>query len=305
MQSPYKYADELSFPHMNKGVTTNAIMRDVLLALIPSAGAGIYYFGFPAFILMATAVAVCVITEYIWQRIFHIKVTVGDYSAAVTGLLLAMNIPATAPVLIIIPAGLFAIIIGKQVFGGIGNNFINPALTGRLLLMRLWPGYISGFASPNSMEYGALNSATVLYMGETCKLLLMAGFLYLIFRKRVSLQAPVSYLITVLLVVWLFAQNNFITSMGLKSGTQLFGGGLLLGAFFMVTDYSSVSTRGKIYFGIIAGLVTGAIRVWGNYPEGVYIGILVANCMAPLIEKLTKRHVYGTERIFLRKAKIE
>lgn len=272
MQTPYKYADETPFPHIKSKITTGSIMYDVFLALIPGAAAGVFYFGTNALLSMVITSVTCIITEYVWQRGTGSKVSIKDGSAAVSGLLLAMSLPSEIPYILLVSASIFAIIVGKQVFGGIGNNFLNPALAGRAMIMVLWPGHANNF-------YGKS------VMGGTYGLFLLAGFIYLLVKKRVGMQATVSYLLSVLLTLWIFGQNT----------ADLVGTGLLLGAFFMVTDYSSGSVRGKVWFGMTAGLLTGLISIGGNYREGIYVGILIANCLAPFIDKCVKEHVYGTK----------
>mgnify|MGYP000844867868 FL=1 len=310
---PTEVAHGLS-PHIRDRVTTKGIMSDVTIALTPAFLGSIYFFGIQSVIVVLTCVAACVFAEYIWQSLRKEQITAGDFSAVVTGMLLGMNFPVTTPIWVLVIASFFSIIVVKQMFGGIGQNFANPALMGRALVVLLWPGTISQYVATNHGGLDATSSATVLSLikggkeivdysywdmfignipgalGETSKLLLLLGFIYLCFRKIVSLTTSITYIITVVAITFIFGQDGFFTGDIL---TNLLGGGLLYGAFFMITDYASVAPRVKVTLALIAGIVTGIIRVWGIYPEGVCFGILVANCLSGLVERILPPHIYG------------
>lgn len=301
-------------PHITMDRSTKEIMQDVVIALTPAFLGSIYFFGINALILVLTAVTTCVLSEYVWQKIRREKLTVGDWSAVVTGMLLAFNVPATTPIWAVMVASVFAIIVVKQFFGGIGSNFANPALMGRALLLFLWPSTISGYVTTYHAGTDAISSATVLglyksgaqiteyskwdmfignipgCLGETSKLLLLIGFAYLCYRRVVNMAAAGAYILTVLLVTFIFSNE------GLFQGdilTNLLSGGLILGACYMMTDYASVAPRVKVILAVIAGLVTAGIRLWGKLPEGVSYGILVANCLSGLVDSIIKSHIYG------------
>ncbi len=301
-------------PHIEINRTTKVIMQDVIIAMIPALLGSIYFFGINSLILVLTAVTSCVLSEYIWQKTRKEQLTVSDCSAVVTGMLLAFNVPSTTPIWAVMLASVFAIVLVKQFFGGIGSNFANPALMGRALLIFLWPASISNYVTSYHAGTDAISSATVLSLyrtgadfsqyskwdmfignipgciGETSALLLLIGFAYLCYRRVVNLAATGAYILTVLIITFVFAQD------GLFSGdilTNLLSGGLILGACFMMTDYASVAPRVKVTLAIIAGLVTAGIRLWGMLPEGVSYGILVANCLSGLIEIIIRPHIYG------------
>lgn len=303
-------------PHITMDRSTKQIMQDVVIALVPAFLGSVYFFGINALILVLTSITSCVLSEYLWQKIRKEEITVGDWSAVVTGMLLAFNVPATTPIWAVMVASVFAIIVVKQFFGGIGNNFANPALMGRALLLFLWPGTISSYVTTYHAGADAVSSATVLGMyksgqqitefskwhmfignipgclGETSKLLLLTGFAYLCYRRVANIATTASYILTVLIVTFIFSPN------GLFNGdilTNLLSGGLILGACFMMTDYASVAPRVKVTLAIIGGLVTAGIRRWGMLPEGVSYGILVSNCLSGLVDSLIKPHIYGVK----------
>lgn len=303
-------------PHITMDRTTKEIMQDVVIALIPALLGSIYFFGINSLILVLTAVTTCVLSEYLWQKIRKEQLTVGDLSSVVTGMLLAFNVPSTTPIWAVMVASVFAIIIVKQFFGGIGSNFANPALMGRALLLFLWPASISNYVTTYHQGTDAISSATVLGLyksgaeiiefskwdmfignipgciGETSALLLLIGFAYLCYRRVVNIGATGAYIITVLLITFVFAKDGFFKGDIL---TNLLSGGLILGACFMMTDYASVAPRVKVTLAIIAGLITAGIRIWGILPEGVSYGILFANCMSGVVDMIIKPHIYGVK----------
>lgn len=302
-----------SSPHIRSDENVSKIMLDVLIALIPAFIASIFYFGIKSIILVVASVLSAVITEVACQKLMKKPITINDFSAVVTGVLLAFNIPSTAPIWIPVIGSAFAIAIGKQVFGGLGNNFINPALAGRAFLMACWLPQMTNFSAPLGID--AIATATPLAilkgtadtgaqlpglmdmfmgripgcLGETSALLLIVGGIYLIARKIISWRIPAAYIGTVA-VIALITEGSFNGML-----YHLFAGGLMLGAFFMATDYSSspITPKGKIIYGIGAGLLTMLIRKLGGYPEGVSYSILLMNVLAPLIDKYTGPKVFG------------
>jgi len=301
-------------PHLHKDESVSKIMWMVILSLIPAGAAGVFIFGPKALWVIILGVASALITEVILQALTKRKITILDGSAVLTGLLLAYNLPPQVPFWLPIVGSCFAIAIGKQVFGGLGQNIFNPALVGRVFLMASWPKYMTTFLKP----FDAVTSATPLALlkegkllgnisyldlflgkrggciGEVCILALLLGALFLFIRGYVSWHIPITYIFTVGLFTYIFGAK------GLLSGNWLFhilSGGLILGAFFMATDYvtSPLTRKGQIVFGIGCGIITAIIRLWGGYPEGVSYAILMMNAAAPIIDRYTKNRVYGTK----------
>ncbi|MGI5895105.1 MAG: RnfABCDGE type electron transport complex subunit D [Candidatus Merdivicinus sp.] len=300
-------------PYLRTPRTTRQVMADVCIALLPALLGAVYFFGIRSLWLTALTVVVCVLSEFGWQKLTGRPVTVGDFSAVLTGMLLAFNLPATTPFWAAAVAGIFSIVVVKQLFGGIGSNFANPALMGRLFLMVVWPASVMQNPLPRTLPADAVSSATVLSaakagteggytfwqmfigeipgaLGETSKLLLLLGFGYLCFRKVVNIEAAAVYIASVLALTFIFGPDGLFTGDILMN---LLGGGLILGGCYMLTDYAFVSRRGKILCALAAGIMTAGIRIFGIYPEGVCFGILTANCLAGLISMLESRHVYG------------
>lgn len=303
-------------PYLRTERTTRWVMLQVTISLIPALLGAIYFFGIRAFYVTGFSVAVCVLTEYLWQKLTKKQVTAGDFSAVVTGILLAFNMPVTAPLWVVAAAGVFSILFVKQMFGGIGNNFVNPALMGRLLVMVAWPGAVMQYVAPRTLAADAVSSATVLgtvknggeaaynylqmfigempgALGETSTLLLLVGFAYMCYMGVVNWEASVTYIVTVLALTFVFGPEGLFTGDIL---VNLFGGGLVLGGCYMLTDYVFVSRKGKLLYAVTAGIITAAIRIYSNYPEGICFGILTANCMAGLVSMLYKKHVYGMKK---------
>jgi electron transport complex protein RnfD len=303
-------------PHLRTERTTRSIMLHVAISLVPALLGSIYFFGIRTLYLTGLAIAVSVLTEYLWQKLTKKQVTAGDFSAVVTGMLLAFNMPVTAPAWVIVLTSVFSILVVKQMFGGIGNNFVNPALMGRLLSMILWPGAVMQYVAPQTLTADAVSSATVLgavknggeagytylqmflgetpgALGETSKLLLLVGFAYLCYLGIVNLEAAVTYIVTVLLLTFVFGPAGLFTGDILLN---LFGGGLILGACYMLTDYAFASRQGRLLYAVTAGVITAFIRIFSNYPEGICFGILTANCLAGAVSLLYRKHVYGTKK---------
>ncbi|NMB43233.1 MAG: RnfABCDGE type electron transport complex subunit D [Clostridiales bacterium] len=302
-----------SAPHILSNETTSSIMRDVLIALAPATIASVYFFRFAALKLIVLAVVAAVVTEAVMQKAMKKKVTINDYSAAVTGLLLAFNIPASSPWWIPVVGSVFAIAICKQLFGGLGSNFINPALAARGFLLASWPVIMTTWTSPGPDAVATATPLAILKpggeavgeklpalwdvfvgniggsIGETSALLLIVGAIYLFWRGIINWRVPFTYIATVAIIMLAFTGN--ITDMAY----HLFAGGLMLGAFYMATDYSSspVTPKGQIIFGIGCGLITSIIRLKGGYPEGVSYSILLMNVATPLIDKYTSPKVFG------------
>ncbi|MCT4661645.1 MAG: RnfABCDGE type electron transport complex subunit D [Tissierellales bacterium] len=303
-----------SSPHIRTKQSTRSIMLDVLIALLPATLAGIYYFRFNAAKLILLSVLTAVLTEYLIQKLRKQPVTIGDLSAAVTGLLLAFNLPASAPWWIAVIGSVFAVGIVKQAFGGLGHNFMNPALAARAMLVASWPVIMTGqwistgvdavtTATPlgqlkEGLEYTFSAKELLLgnvpgCIGETSAILLILGGVYLIFRKIISWRIPTMYIGTVAILMLVAGQglNGMIT--------QVLAGGLMLGAFFMATDYASspVSPKGQIIYAVGCGILTVVIRLYGGYPEGVSYSILLMNLAAPLIDKYTRPKVFGVSEV--------
>lgn len=293
-------------PHIRTQKSTKTIMRDVCVSLIPAFVGAVYFFGVGAFYLTLTCVVTCVAAEYAWQRLNRLPV-IFDYSPVVTGILLAFNLSSNTPVWVAVAASLFSIIVVKQCFGGIGSNFANPALMGRLFVMLVYPSRLMTYAAPG---VDGVSAATVLSaakhgeeiafsawdmligripgaLGETSALLLLLGFAYLVIRKDVDLTITVVYLATVV---------GVCTIAGYDPAVSLLGGGLILGACYMLTDYTLAASRFRVVLGVLAGLVTAAVRIFSpTYPEGVCFGILAVNLFLYYIEQMKKPHIYGVE----------
>lgn len=318
-------------PHVRSGVTTAQIMRDVALALMPASIFGVYQFGFSAFLILLMSVTTCVVTEFLYEKLMKVPEHSYECSALVTGLLIGMNLPASSPVWMPIIGGIFAIVVVKMLYGGLGQNFMNPALAARCFLLICFATRMSSFdvtsfaASKASSEslylfnYGAagldgISGATPLaalkageatpslldmffgftggVIGETSALMLLIGAAYLVYRKVISLRIPLTYIATVAIFVAIFGGQGFDVTYIL---THVLGGGLILGAFFMATDYvtSPITPVGQIVYGVILGCLTAIFRLWGNNAEGVSYAIIFSNLLVPLIEKMTLPRAFG------------
>ncbi len=299
-----------SSPHLRDHVSTRRIMQEVCLALAPAGIAGIILFGSQAAVLIAASVISAVLAEYFYQKLTHQKVTVGDWSAVVTGLLLAYNLPANAPVWLAVVGAVIAIVLVKQIFGGIGSNFMNPALAARAILFVSWATQMTTYpatrfmldgvstATPlNSLGTGSVAGVNLMdlllgnipgVLGETCKLALLLGGVYLILRRIVDWKIPVTFIATVF-VCYLIKDGAE------KALYQILSGGLFLGAFFMATDYatSPVTNPGRVIMGIGCGIFLFVIRAYASYPEGCSFAILLMNVATPLIDKYTMPKPFG------------
>ncbi|WP_337527323.1 RnfABCDGE type electron transport complex subunit D [Anaerotignum faecicola] len=299
-------------PHVRSKESIQSIMRDVIIALVPATAAGIYYFGLRALILIVAAIISAVFFEWLYEKITRKPVTINDLSAVVTGLLLAMNLPASAPVWVAIVGSAFAIIFAKQLFGGLGQNFINPALAGRAFLLASYPTEMTTWVVPNGLAADAATYATPLAqlkngtldaslgqlvlgqvggtIGETCAIALIIGGIYLLYKHVISWKIPVIYIATVFILFAVIGRH------GMRMPLQeIFAGGVMLGGIFMATDYASspVTPKGQVIFAVGAGLLTYLIRTFGGYPEGVSYSILIMNCCVPLIERFTEPTIFG------------
>lgn len=296
-----------SNPHVRAKSTTGSIMLAVVIALLPAAGFGIYNFGMNALILILVTVLSTVLTEYIFEKILHKKVTIGDYSAVVTGLLLAMNLPPNAPWWIGVVGGIFAILVVKMLFGGIGQNFMNPALGARCFLLISYTSIMTNFdcdaytgATPLA-ELKNGKTVDILKMvigktggtiGETSMIAIVIGACILIMLGVIDLRIPGSYIITFVIFIGLFGGHGFEPA---YISAHLAGGGLMLGAFFMATDYVTrpVTAKGQYVYGIILGILTGIFRTFGASAEGVSYAIIIGNLLVPIIEKATLPTAFG------------
>ena len=296
-------------PHIHSGRSTSRIMLDVIIALLPAAAAGCIIFGLRALLVLAVCVVSCVGFEALFNLITKREQTIGDCSAAVTGLLLGMNLPANIPVWQCVVGSLFAVVVVKALFGGLGCNPVNPAITGRVFMLvafgsmttQAFPAIVDtvSSATPLSqmMEQDMAPSLTDLFLGlhggaigETCALALLLGFAYLLIRRVITVHVPVAFVGTV------FVCSFFVEGMDPVAALRMvLAGGLLIGAIFMATDYvTSPSTAwGKVIFGVGAGLITFLIRYFGVYPEGVSFAILLMNILTPYVDSWTQHKIFG------------
>ncbi|MFT9495106.1 RnfABCDGE type electron transport complex subunit D [Anaerosolibacter sp.] len=303
-----------SSPHLRADDSINRIMRDVVIALLPATLAGIYFFRMGAVKVILAAIIAAVFTEAVIQKVRKQPVTINDWSAVVTGLLLAFNIPATAPWWLPVIGSIFAIAIVKHTFGGLGHNFMNPALAARAMLLASWPVPMTNWVTPGA---DAVSTATPLALisgteaagqalpsmvdllignvggciGETSAILLILGGVYLIFRGVITPRIPVIYISTVAVLTFVLGGGFSLQYMIY----QVLAGGLMLGAFYMATDYASspVTPKGQVIYALGCGILTSIIRLYGGYPEGVSYSILLMNVAAPLIDKYTSPRVFG------------
>ncbi len=305
-----------SSPHQRTAVTTPVIMSDVILALMAPALAGVWFFGLRALAMMGTCVVAAVGTEATLQRLTRKPVTVGDCSAAVAGLLLALVLPPDLPLWMAAIGAVFSMAIAKFIFGGLGHNIFNPALIGRAVLVASWPVFMTRwrwpvFDAPWIPDFDALTSATPLGLlrlsgiktpylnlflgnvagsiGETSALAILVGAAYLLYRGHIRLRIPVSFIATVAVLAAMFGEDPLF---------HVLAGGLMLGAFFMATDYvtSPLTAKGQIIFGVGCGLLTILIRLYGGYPEGVCYAILIMNSATAFIDRLTVPRKFGHVR---------
>jgi len=302
-----------SSPHIRSNDSVERIMLDVVIALSPAIIASIFFFHFGAVKVLFFSIASCVLTEALIQKLTGKPITVNDFSAVVTGILLAFNMPSTVSWWIPVIGGAFAIAIVKQVFGGLGFNFMNPALAARAMLLASWPVQMTNWvttgsdatstATPLAILKGTAESASAMpsmmdlfvgnvggCIGETSAILLILGGVYLIYRKVITPTIPLVYIGTVAVLMLVFGGFDFQFMI-----QNILAGGLILGAFFMATDYttSPVTFRGQIIFAVGCGVIASIIRLYGGYPEGVSYSILLMNIATPLIDKYTRPVIFG------------
>ena len=314
-----------SSPHVRSNQDTSYIMKQVVIALLPATLAALFFFRLSALNVIFFCVAGAVGAEFLCQKISKQESTIGDFSAVITGLLLAFNLPASLPGWMCLLGAAFAIIVVKMVFGGIGNNFVNPALAARAFLLASFPvamtmwtktginwvssGNIDAYttATPLSFLKAGSNGVSALTdsginignmligniggcIGETSAILIILGGLYLMYKGIINYVIPIFYIATVAILMFILGEFSFTFVI-----YELLSGGLMLGAFFMLTDYttSPMTKKGQIIYAVLAGLITTVIRLYGGYPEGVSYSILFVNLMTPLIDKYTKTKVFG------------
>ena len=297
-----------SSPHVRSKVSTSNIMYDVAIAMVPALIWGVMQFGIRALIVVAATVASCMLSEYAFEKYMNKPITIGDGSALVTGMILGLNMPPSIPVWIPCLGGVFAIIVVKQLYGGLGQNWMNPALAARCFLLISFAGKMTQFTDPAT---DAIASATPLAVmkaggdvawmdlmigtipgtiGEVSAIALLIGAAYLLFKKVISIRIPGTYILTFAIFAFVFGRQdiNYVLA-------QVFGGGRIFGAFFMATDYvtSPITPKGQIVFGICLGLLTGLFRLFGGSAEGVSYAIIFCNMLVPLIEKYTLPTAFG------------
>lgn len=307
-------------PHIHSRELTSKVMWSVFLALLPAGIAGIWIFGIAALKVIIVSILSCIVTEAVIQKLTHKKIIISDGSAALTGILLAYNLSSSVPLWMPVIGGIFAVAICKHAFGGLGANIFNPALAARAFLLASWPRHMTEFVKPFSTD--AITSATPLVMfkeakvqslaqlglsywdlflgrrggciGEVCILALLIGAAYLLWKKYIWWQTPTGFILTLGALSWIFGKQ------GLFKGDFLFSilsGGLVLGAFFMATDYvtSPITRRGQLIFGASCGAIAFVIRRFAGYPEGVSYSILIMNAAVPLIDRYIRQKRYGVQ----------
>ena len=292
-------------PHIHRNKTTTGIMLDVIIALLPATIAGFIIFGLKALSVVLMCIGVCVLSEFVFNKIVKKEDTTGDLSAVVTGLLLGLNLPADTPLWQAAVGCIFAIVLVKCVFGGLGCNLVNPAITARVFMLisftelakPSFPVDSMASATPLAVKVGEEPTLIDLFLGnvggaigETCKIALLLGGIYLIARGVISWVMPASFIGTVFVLSFLIKDFSLTAAL-----YQVLSGGLIIGAFFMATDYvtSPATDKGKLIFGIGAGLLTVLIRFWGVYPEGVSFAILLMNILNPYINRWSRRKLFG------------
>ncbi len=292
-------------PHIRSHNSTRRLMGNVLVALLPAAVAGVYYFGFDALFTLFITMTASVFFEYVWQKLAKLPIRIGDFSALLTGLILGLILPPTAPWWLSVVGAAFAIIIVKQLFGGIGDNFLNPAMAARAALLASWPARMTAFVAVSKFASAdAVASATPLSqkieptlwqlfigevpgaIGETCKLAILIGLAFLLITRTISWRIPVITIASAFVFSWLFGSDPV---------EAVLSGGMLFAAVFMATDYatSPMSSRAQIPYAIGIGLITSVIRAYGSYPEGVTYAVLLMNILAPLLDRFMPHKIYG------------
>lgn len=320
----YKFTVSSS-PHIHQKDGISGIMLDVIIALLPATVMGVYYFGFRAALVVITAIAACVLSEYAFEHFMKRTNTVRDLSAVVTGLLIGLNMPPAIPLWMVVVGSAFAIIVVKQLYGGLGKNFLNPALAARCFMLVAWAGAMTAFSEP-FMGTDAISSATPLSVlkgtsqgevvtvfeaffgatpgciGETSAAAILLGGAYLLIKRVINWKIPVTYIAVFAIFEFLFGVNPLEIDALKFTLLEILSGGLLIGAFFMATDYTTTPTTnvGQFIFGAGCGLLTFVIRSFGGYPEGVSFSILLMNILTPLIDRYTVPKKFG----YVKKSKL-
>ena len=297
-----------SSPHVRSGVTTKNIMYDVAIAMIPATVWGVMQFGLYSLLVVAATVLSCVLSEYVFEVLMKKPVTISDGSALVTGMILGLNMPPSIPIWMPVLGGVFSIIVVKQLYGGLGQNFMNPALAGRCFLLISFAGSMNSFIDPMTNAVSGATPLAVLKdgggydlaamflgkipgtIGEISTLALLIGAAYLLAKKVISIRIPGTYILTFAVFAFIFGRQDLGYVL-----VEICGGGLIFGAFFMATDYvtSPITPKGQIVFGICLGILTGLFRLFGGSSEGVSYAIIFCNILVPLIEKVTLPTAFG------------
>ena len=297
-----------SSPHVRSGVTTKNIMYDVAIAMIPATVWGVMQFGLYSLLVVAATVLSCVLSEYVFEVLMKKPVTISDGSALVTGMILGLNMPPSIPIWMPVLGGVFSIIVVKQLYGGLGQNFMNPALAGRCFLLISFAGSMNSFIDPMTNAVSGATPLAVLKdggsydlaamflgkipgtIGEISTLALLIGAAYLLAKKVISIRIPGTYILTFAIFAFIFGRQDLGYVLA-----EICGGGLIFGAFFMATDYvtSPITPKGQIIFGICLGILTGLFRLFGGSSEGVSYAIIFCNILVPLIEKVTIPTAFG------------
>lgn len=311
-------------PHIHTKESISDIMLDVIIALIPASCMGVYCYGMRAAVVILTAIAASILSEYAYEKLMKKPITTGDLSAMVTGLLMGLNLPVSIPLWMVVIGSAFAIIIVKQLYGGLGKNYLNPALAARCFMLAAWAGAMTVFSEPlmSTQAADAVSAATPLAVmkgtsagtlpsyfkafigfipgsiGETSAAMLLIGGAYLLIKRVINWKIPVTYIAVFAVLTFLFGKNTTELTQGGYTLMQLLCGGLMLGAFFMATDYTTtpITPRGQLIFGIGCGVLTFVIRQFGGYPEGVSFSILLMNISTPLIDKYTAPKKFGARK---------
>ena len=297
-----------SSPHVRCGVTTKNIMYDVAIAMLPATIWGVMQFGLYSLLVVAVTVLSCVLSEYVFETLMKKPITISDGSALVTGMILGLNMPPSIPLWMPVLGGMFSIIVVKQLYGGLGQNFMNPALAGRCFLLISFAGSMNRFIDPVAdavaratplaiLKDGGTYDLTSMFLGkipgtigEVSTLALLIGAAYLLFKKVISIRIPATYILTFAVFAFIFGRQDLGYVLA-----EICGGGLIFGAFFMATDYvtSPITPKGQIVFGICLGILTGLFRLFGGSAEGVSYAIIFCNILVPLIEKATLPTAFG------------
>ncbi|MCI8454728.1 MAG: RnfABCDGE type electron transport complex subunit D [Lachnospiraceae bacterium] len=297
-----------SSPHVRNNVATKNLMYDVAIAMLPATVWGVMQFGIYSLVVVVATVLSCVLSEYVYETLMHKPITISDGSALVTGMILGLNMPPTIPLWMPVLGGVFAIIVVKQLYGGLGQNFMNPALAARCFLLISFAGSMTRFTDPvtdtiasatplATIKAGGEFDVAAMFIGripgtigEVSAIALLIGAAYLLYKKVITIRIPGTYILTFAVFAFIFGQQNINYVLA-----EVFGGGLIFGAFFMATDYvtSPITPKGQIVFGVCLGILTGLFRLFGGSAEGVSYAIIFCNILVPLIERVTLPVAFG------------